>query len=102
MHNRTGESSDFVEFYLADVNYIDLWEETNNSARIPAYHTSEGSFIALRTIEEISTAYASYGFESYGRSTVINESRIADLKPLKKGTKVIFVDNSFVNVRKSV
>ncbi|GKU76894.1 hypothetical protein L3i20_v212910 [Paenibacillus sp. L3-i20] len=100
MHNRTGDITDFVNYDLDEVNYIDLWE--HNSVEVPAYHTSYGSFIALSTLKDISSAYAKFGFESYGRSEVVNVSRIKDLKRAKGGTKVTFIDDTYVIVRKNV
>lgn len=102
MHNRTGESTDFVEFLLDEVNYIDLWPPTNHSSEVPTFHTSQGSFVALSTIKDISVAFAKFGFESYDRSSVINVERIKELEPVKSGTKVIFDDDSYVFVRKSI
>lgn len=102
MHNRTGELTDFVEFRLSEVNFIFLCQPTGSNADVPAYHTSSGTFIALSTIKDISAAYAEYGFEPYDRSYIVNISRIKDLKPLKRGTKVIFTDNSNLIVRKNV
>ena len=101
MHGRTDEDTDFVEFDLMDINYIDLWSPTRNSAKVPAYHTFHGSYLALFTIVDISKGYRSYGFLAFDRSTVINLKNIKDLVPHKNGTKVIFRDNSFVIVRKN-
>lgn len=102
MHGRTNESSDFVEFNLLDVNYIELWRPTEHSAKVPAYHTSHGSFIALSTIKDLSTGYRAYGFSAFDRSTVINNKKIKQMIVENNGTKIIFTDNSYVKVRKKV
>lgn len=100
MHNRTDESTDFVEFLLSEVNYIELLRPTDSSAKVPAYHTTHGSFLALSTIKDISMAYEDKGFMKYDQSNVINSSRIKDRVVQHKGTKVIFHDGSYVIVRK--
>lgn len=102
MHGRINDISDFVEFDLQDVKYIDLWRPTEHSAKVPAYHTSRGSYLALSTIGDISKAYEKSGFQSFDKSTVINTSKIKKLVPTSTGTKVVFTDGSHVNIRKKV
>lgn len=102
MHNRTGEETDFVEFDLSEVNYIELWSPTEHSAKVPAYHTSHGSYFALSTIKDISIGYCRYGFAAFDRSTVVNKANIKQMIVEQNGTKIIFHDNSFVKVRKKV
>jgi DNA-binding LytR/AlgR family response regulator len=100
--NRVGDNSDFVEIRLSDINYIELLKPTENSAKVPSYHTSYGSFLAIHTMNDISQAYSQYGFESFDRSTVINKKRIKKMVPIPKGTKIIFHDGSYVKVRKKI
>ncbi|KKO51105.1 LytTR family transcriptional regulator DNA-binding domain-containing protein [Paenibacillus sp. DMB20] len=100
MFGRTDDLSDFVEIKLSDIKYIDLWSPTEHSSKVPAYHTSNGSYLALSTIKDISQAYAKYGFESFDKSTVINKKKIKSLIPINNGTKVVFTDDTYVNVRK--
>ena len=102
MHGRDGTPNDFVEFSLSKVNYIDGWKETGNSAKIPAYHTSFGSFIALNTNKDISVAYRKFGFESYDTSTIVNVNNIKEASSYKTGSKIIFIDGTYVLVRKSI
>lgn len=100
MHDRTGDKSDFTEFDLCEVNYIERWRPTKHSAEVPAYHTSGGSYLALHTLKDIAAAYSVIGFESFDRSTVVNTEKVAELICWKNGTKVIFTDNSYVIVNK--
>ena len=101
MLNRTGGSDDFVEFDLEnDVTYIDLWQPTEHSSKVPAYHTERGSFLALSTMKDISRAYLPFKFESFDKSTVVNKRKVMKLEDDKDGTKVVFVDGSSVFVRK--
>ncbi len=102
MFDRVGDNTDFVEIKLSDIKYIELWSPTENSAKVPAYHTPYGSFLALYTIKDISQACAKYGFESFDRSTVINKKMIKKMVPLSNGTQIIFKDNTHVNVRKKI
>ncbi|OME69659.1 LytTR family transcriptional regulator DNA-binding domain-containing protein [Paenibacillus peoriae] len=99
IHDRDGSDSDFVEISLYDVNYIDLWQPTRSKEYCPAYHTSTGSYIGLRTLKDISKAYAKYGFKSYDRSTVVNENLIKRTETDNHGSKVFFDDGSFVLIR---
>jgi len=102
MFNRVGDNSDFVEIKLTDIKYIDLWSPTEHSAKVPAYHTSNGSYLALSTIRDISKAYEGFGFQAFDKSTVINTSKIKKFVPTITGTKVIFTDGSHVNIRKKI
>lgn len=102
MHGRDGSPSDFVEFKLSEVNYIDLWRVTGNSTKIPTYHTSRGSFTALNTMKDISAAYNRFGFDTYDSSTLVNINNIKEIVSIKTGTKIIFFDFSYVLVRKGM
>jgi DNA-binding LytR/AlgR family response regulator len=102
MFNRVGDNSDFVEIIISDIKYVDLWSPTEHSAKVPAYHTSNGSYLALSTIRDISTAYERFGFQSFDKSTVINTSKIKEFISTSIGTKVVFTDGSHVNIRKKV
>ncbi|WP_431090871.1 LytTR family transcriptional regulator DNA-binding domain-containing protein [Paenibacillus sp. 8b26] len=99
IHDRDGTNADFVEISLYDVNYIDLWQPTKSKELCPAYHTSTGSYIGLRTLKDVSKAYAKYGFKSYDRSTVVNENLIRRTETDAHGSKIIFDDGSFVRIR---
>ncbi|WP_028590312.1 LytTR family transcriptional regulator DNA-binding domain-containing protein [Paenibacillus massiliensis] len=99
LHDRDGTDSDFVEISLDEVNYIDLWQPTKSKEYCPAYHTSTGSYMSLRTLKDISRAYGKYGFKSFDRSTVINKNRIAHTERIVDGSNVYFEDGSFVRVR---
>lgn len=100
--DRVGDNTDFMEINLSDINYIDLWRPTNHSAKVPSYHTSFGSFLALSTINDICQAYEKYGFESFDRSTVINMEKVKKYVPATNGTRIIFDDGSYVKVRKKL
>ena len=102
MHNRDGTKNDFIEFRLSEVNYIDLWRETGSSTKVPSYHTSTGSFLAINTIKDISAAYNKFGFEPYDGSTIVNINNIKQASSYKTGSKIIFVDGTYVLVRKSI
>lgn len=102
MHDRVGDDTDFVEFDLKEVNYIDLWKTTDHSSKVPAFHTNKGSFLALSTIKDIASAYYNYGFRSFDRSTVINVNNIKEFYPERNGTRIIFIDQSYVKVRKKL
>lgn len=99
IHDRDGTERDFVEISLYDVNYIDLWQPTKSRESCPAFHTSTGSYIGLRTLKDISHAYKKYGFKSYDRSTVINENRIASTETHDNGSNIHFDDGNFVRIR---
>lgn len=100
LHNRTGGPTDFVEFRLADVNYIDLWRPTNHSAKVPAYHTPDGSYLALSSIKDLAAGYNCLGFKRYGGSTVVNEKRVGDKIIENCGTTIIFLCGNRVQVQK--
>jgi hypothetical protein len=98
--DRVGDESDFVTFDISCVNYIDLYKPTENSGAVPAYHTSEGSYLALSTIRDLSRGYKRFGFKRHGGSTVINEKRVREKIVEENGTTVIFMCGSVVKVRK--
>lgn len=98
--NRVGDDTDFVTFDLCMVNYIDLYRPTDHSGKVPAYHTPNGSYLAIFSLYDISAGYKKFGFKRYGGSTVVNEHRIMDKEPNESGTTIIFRDGSRVHVRK--
>lgn len=98
--NRIGDESDFVIFDISCVNYVDLYKPTENSGAVPAYHTPNGSYLALSTIRDLAKGYERFGFKRYGGSTVINESRVSKKIVEENGTTVIFMCGSVVKVRK--
>ena len=100
MHGRKDDITDFVEFRLREVNYIDLWSPTQHSGKIPAYHTPHGSYLALNTLRDISIGYSCYGFTAFDKSTVVNLHRIREIVPEERGSRVIFKDGSYVRVNK--
>lgn len=97
---RTGSNSDFVEFDLRKVNFVDLYRPTEHSSKVPAYHTPDGSYLALYSLKDIAAGYERYGFKRYGASTVINEKRIARKDVENSQTVVTFLCGSRVKVRK--
>lgn len=103
MLNRTGDDSDFVELDINEVNYIDLWQRTNKSEKILAYHTSHGSYLRLSTLVDAYVVCKPYGFELIGRSALVNMSRIKDIEVIEQnGSVIYFHDGSHVNVRKQI
>ncbi|WP_340011752.1 LytTR family transcriptional regulator DNA-binding domain-containing protein [Paenibacillus sp. FSL H7-0690] len=102
LNDRVGDNSDFVEIDINEVNYFDLWKKDSNSDKVLAFHTSEGSFLALSTLKEAHSAYCEYGFELYDRSTGVNTQRVKEAKQHKSGSIVEFHDGSTVIVRKKI
>ncbi|WP_186331715.1 LytTR family transcriptional regulator DNA-binding domain-containing protein [Paenibacillus xylanexedens] len=101
MHGRKDDDSDFVLFNLErDVNFIEPWQMTDNSAKTLAFHTPCGSYVAVHLMRDAKYAYKDYGFESYDRSTIVNLKRIDSIEGSETGSVVYFVDGSYVNVRK--
>lgn len=98
--NRKGDESDFVEFDLNDVNYIDMLRPTDSSCKVPAYHTADGSYLAIWTLNDLQEVYGGFGFRRYGGSTIVNENRVAEKIPDESGTTVVFLCGSRVHVRK--
>jgi DNA-binding LytR/AlgR family response regulator len=102
LNDRVGDNSDFVEIDINEVNYFDLWKKNSNSDKVLAFHTSEGSFLALSTLKEAHSVFGAYGFELYDRSTGVNTKRIKETFKHKNGSIVKFVDESTVIVRKKI
>ncbi|MNN52267.1 LytTr DNA-binding domain protein [compost metagenome] len=103
MHDRVGDESDFVEIYLSEVNYIDLWDRTKNSTKVLAFHTSTGSYLAITTLSDIAAVWRKYGFDLVGKSTVVNSSRVESIKTIDHNGSIIkFVDGSHISVRKQI
>ncbi|MHA7967744.1 hypothetical protein ACX93W_26885 [Paenibacillus sp. CAU 1782] len=102
LFDRVGDETDFFEFPPEIVNYIDLYRPTNHSAKIPVYHTPYGSYMAVHTLNELAMAYRRYGFVKHGKSTVINERRIAEKQPVDCGTLIIFVCGQKLYINKKL
>ena len=100
--HRIGDESDFVTFDLTMVNYIDLYRPTDHSAKVPAYHTPDGSYLAISSLRDISAGYKRFGFKRCGGSTVVNEHRVMDRLVGDTETTIVFLGGSRVQVRKKV
>jgi DNA-binding LytR/AlgR family response regulator len=99
LDNRPTEISEIAEFSLYDVNWIDPFRRTAHSAKVPAYHTKDHSFVTLDRLMDLERAYSKFGFKRYDQSTLINEQRVQDKVAAKNGTRIYFVDGSYVIVR---
>ncbi|OPG91293.1 hypothetical protein B2I21_34920 [Chryseobacterium mucoviscidosis] len=103
MHGRKDDDSDFVLFNLEkDVNFIEPWQMTANSAKTLAFHTPCGSYVAVHLMKDAKNAYKAYGFESYDRSTIVNSKRVKRVEASEQGSVIYFIDGSHVNVRKKL
>ncbi|WP_043890724.1 LytTR family transcriptional regulator DNA-binding domain-containing protein [Paenibacillus sp. Aloe-11] len=91
--------STISEFSLHEVNWIDQFRRTAHSAKIPAYHTKDFSFLTLDRLKDLERAYSKFGFKRYDQSIIINEQRVQDKVSIKNGTRIYFVDGSYVIVR---
>lgn len=101
MHGRQDDESDFVLFNLEkDVNFIEPWQMTDNSAKTLAFHTECGSYVAIHLMRDAKNAYRDFGFDSYDRSTIVNSKRVKRVEGTETGSIVYFVDGSYVKVRK--
>ncbi|GIP58682.1 LytTR family transcriptional regulator DNA-binding domain-containing protein [Paenibacillus woosongensis] len=95
---RQGDDSDFVEFELSDVNYINLYKPSKSSESVPVYHTSDGSYAPLLKLKDISIALKNYGFVNFDQSTIVNRNRVKRTVKRKEGLNVTFVDFSVIVV----
>jgi hypothetical protein len=103
MHGRVGDDSDFVEIFLSEVNYIDLWDRTKGSKKVLAFHTSTGSYLAITTLSDVAAVWRKYGFDLVGKSTVVNSSRVESINTIDRNGSIIkFVDGTHINVRKQI
>ncbi|MEK3717973.1 hypothetical protein [Paenibacillus sp. FSL R7-0333] len=103
MHGRDDTDNDFVELdLLNEINFIDLWQRTSNSAKVLAYHTGHGSYISVTTLSDISKICHKYGFEMMG-DAVVNSSRIDHVKSIdNNGSIVKFADGTQIHVKKQI
>lgn len=97
---RVDDESDFVEFSICEVNYINLYRPRKNSEQIPVYHTSYGSFAPLLTLRDLHVALTPRGFHYIDQSTLVNGNRVIRKERLEEGLKLIFVDLSELYVSK--
>lgn len=103
MYGRVGDESDFVELdLLNEINYIDLWQRTNNSARVLAFHTDTGSYVAVTALYDIAMICHLYGYEMMGHA-VVNLRRIKSVKAIdNNGSVVKFLGGTFITVKKQI
>ncbi|MFD1126592.1 LytTR family transcriptional regulator DNA-binding domain-containing protein [Paenibacillus provencensis] len=85
-----------------EVMAVELIKPTDYSGKVLAYHTDSGLFLSVNTLSDASNVYSPYGFESYDRSTLVNPAKVKGLKEHKRGTKVIFDNDTYVIVRKKL
>lgn len=103
MHDRVGDETDFVELdLLNEINFIDLWQRTSNSAKVLAFHTGHGSYIAVTTLVDISKICHNYGYEMMGNA-VVNNRRVEWVKSIdNNGSIVKFIDGTHIDVKKQI
>lgn len=103
MHGRTDRDDDFVELDLLDeINYIDLWQRTKHSAKVLAFHTDHGSYLALTALYDIARICHKYGYEMMG-DAVVNVRRVSSIKAIDyNGSIVTFLGGSYIDVKKQV
>ncbi|WP_430184724.1 LytTR family transcriptional regulator DNA-binding domain-containing protein [Paenibacillus jamilae] len=99
LDNQPGQLTEISEFSLDGVNWIDQFQRTAHSAKVPAYHTKDYSFVTMDRLMDLERAYSKFGFKRYDQSTLINELLVHDKVPSKNGTRIYFVDGSYVIVR---
>lgn len=98
----TGEGEKVNLLNLVDVKFMDLWQPTGSNYKTIAYHTLTGSYLSFRKLSEVAQAYKRFGFNSYGRSTVVNEHLVKETVTHANGSDIYFVDGTFVRVRKKI
>ncbi|MBB6690786.1 LytTR family transcriptional regulator DNA-binding domain-containing protein [Cohnella xylanilytica] len=98
LDQRVGEASDFVEFRIGEVNYINVIRPKGKSHHIPIYHTSHGSYAPLLTLRDLSTALLPRGFEQMDGSILVNSARVKDKTMTDQGMIIIFDDDTTINV----
>lgn len=97
---RRGSASDFVEFKIEDVNFISV-QQPKSKYQVPVYHTSQGSFVPLLTIRDLTAALAVKGFVRMDRSHLVNRSRIKRVIHFRGGRKIVFIDSLEVVISRS-
>lgn len=85
-----------------EVMAVELIKPTDYSGKVLAYHTDSGLYLSLNTMSDARKVYSPYGFESFDRSTLINPAKVKGIANHKKGTKVIFENDTYVIVRKKL
>lgn len=98
----TGDGLKVNSINLLDVKFIDLWQPTGSNYKTLTYHTNVGSYLSLRTLTEVAQAYKCFGFNTYGRSTIVNENLVKETVSHENGSNIYFLDGTFVRVRKKI
>lgn len=102
LFGRKGDISDYAIIDMADVKYIELWQDNASSTKTLAYYTTHGSYLDIQTIFDASLAYKQEGLERITQSTLIQTPLIKDKKDILGGTVIYFVDGTHIFVRKKV
>lgn len=100
---RTGDDTDFIELDLIkEINCINLFQRTKNSAKVLSFHTDHGVYLPLTTLADIAKICDRYGFEMMG-DAVVNSSRVEEIKTVNNnGSIVTFIGGRTVTVKKQV
>ncbi|MFF2909955.1 LytTR family transcriptional regulator DNA-binding domain-containing protein [Paenibacillus sp. NPDC057934] len=94
---------EYRDIDLKDVNYIDLWQRTKHANSKLAYHTTEGSYQDLETLTAAAEAYKDQGFVLVGRTALVQESRIENVKAIENnGSLITFKDGTELYVMKQI
>lgn len=98
----TGEGEKVNLLNLVDVKFMDLWQPTGSNYRTIAYHTLTGSYLSFRKLTEAAQAYKRFGFNTYGRSVVVNDNLVKKTVTHENGSNIYFLDGTFVRVSKKL
>jgi hypothetical protein len=91
---------EFKEFKISEVNYITVRRFKGKSYSIPIYHTSHGSYAPILTLRDLSLALSPRGFRYIDGYTLINDERVNDIISDDNMIKVVFKDNSEIEISK--
>ncbi|PPA87065.1 hypothetical protein C4A75_03555 [Brevibacillus laterosporus] len=98
---RKYDESDFIEFGVEEVNYVDLFRPKKNSDSILRFHTNKGVFLAVTTLEGIRASWGKYGFVSLDAVNVVNLENITYVVENALFIRAYFGDGSYTTVSRS-
>ncbi|AKF92670.1 LytTR family transcriptional regulator DNA-binding domain-containing protein [Brevibacillus halotolerans] len=91
-------TNDIEEFSIEEVNKVDLFRPKNSKNGILQYHTNNGKFLGLSTLEDVWQKWGKFGFMQLDPVNVVNLYAIKYIVDDSFSIRAYFEDGTYATV----